>query len=72
VLGNGPLGQPGGWVTGHPGFRFPFSFTDLAGKTHRLPDYRGIDRTGRVVGRELGSRDWGVGEARAKLEALVK
>lgn len=44
-------------------------------RAYRLPGLPAsflIDRRGRVVGRELGSRDWSVGEARAKLEALVK
>lgn len=31
-----------------------------------------VDRRGRLTGREIGPRDWSAGEARGKLEALLK
>lgn len=37
-----------------------------------LPTSFLIDRNGRLAGREVGARDWNRGEARKKLEALLK
>ena len=37
-----------------------------------LPTSYLIDRDGRLVRQELGPRNWSLGEARAKLEALLK
>lgn len=37
-----------------------------------LPTSFLIDRNGRLAGREVGARDWNGGEARKKLEALLK
>jgi peroxiredoxin len=37
-----------------------------------LPTTFLIDRNGRLAGREVGARDWNRGEARKKLEALLK
>jgi cytochrome c biogenesis protein CcmG, thiol:disulfide interchange protein DsbE len=37
-----------------------------------LPTSYLIDRNGRLTGREVGARDWNRGEARKKLEALLK
>jgi cytochrome c biogenesis protein CcmG, thiol:disulfide interchange protein DsbE len=51
---------------------------DSAGESSRtyrvfgLPTSFLIDRNGRIAGREVGARDWNLGESRKKLDALLK
>ena len=59
------------------GFTFPI-LLDSSGASSRayrvfgLPTSFLIDWNGRLVGREVGARDWNTGEPRKKLEALLR